>query len=29
MIRWGPGPDERRRFRLDDAVDYWEGEAEE
>jgi len=29
MIRWGPGPDERRWFRLDDAVDYWEGEAEE
>jgi uncharacterized cupin superfamily protein len=28
MIRWGSGPEERRWFRLDDAVDYWEGEAE-
>jgi uncharacterized cupin superfamily protein len=27
MIRWGAGPDERRWFRLDSAVDYWEDEA--
>lgn len=27
MIRWGSGPEERRWFRLHDAVDYWEGEA--
>jgi uncharacterized cupin superfamily protein len=27
MIRWGSGADNRRWFRLDDAVDYWEGEA--
>jgi uncharacterized cupin superfamily protein len=27
MIRWGLGADERRWFRLDDEVDYWEGEA--
>lgn len=25
MIRWGSGADERRWFRLDDAVDYWDG----
>ena len=25
MIRWGTGRNERRWFRLDDAVDYWEG----
>lgn len=24
-VRWGVGDDERRWFRLDDAVDYWEG----
>ncbi|MDQ3823126.1 MAG: cupin domain-containing protein [Actinomycetota bacterium] len=28
MIRWGPGPDDRRWFRLADEADYWEGEAE-
>lgn len=28
MIRWGPEPEDRRWFRLDDAADYWEGEAE-
>ena len=28
MIRWGLGDDERRWFRLDDDVDYWEGEAD-
>jgi len=28
MIRWGPGAEERRWFRLDDAADYWEGEAD-
>ncbi len=28
MIRWGAGADERRWFRLDDATDYWDGEAE-
>ncbi len=28
MIRWGAGADERLWFRLDDAADYWEGEAE-
>ena len=27
MIRWGTGDDERRWFRLDDAVDYWDGVA--
>jgi uncharacterized cupin superfamily protein len=27
MIRWGSGADHRRWFRLDDAVDYWEGET--
>ena len=27
MIRWGPGAEDRRWVRLDDAVDYWEGEA--
>ena len=25
MVRWGSGQDARRWFRLDDAVDYWEG----
>ncbi len=25
MIRWGSGADERRWFRLDDAVEYWDG----
>ena len=28
MIRWGARADERLWFRLDDAADYWEGEAE-
>jgi uncharacterized cupin superfamily protein len=27
MIRWGAAEDERAWVRLDDAVDYWEGEA--
>ena len=27
MIRWGTGEEERRWFRLDDATDYWDGEA--
>jgi uncharacterized cupin superfamily protein len=27
MIRWSSEPDDSRWFRLDDAVDYWEGEA--
>jgi uncharacterized cupin superfamily protein len=26
MIRWGPGPDDSRWFREEDAVDLWEGE---
>jgi len=28
MIRWGLGADDRSWFRLDDEVDYWEGEAQ-
>jgi uncharacterized cupin superfamily protein len=28
MIRWSSEPDDSRWFRLDDAVDYWEGEAD-
>jgi hypothetical protein len=28
MIRWGLRADERHWFRLDDEVDYWEGEAQ-
>lgn len=28
MVRWGSEPEERRWFRLEDAVDYWEGEAD-
>ena len=27
MIRWGPESEERHWFRIDDAADYWEGEA--
>jgi uncharacterized cupin superfamily protein len=26
MFRWDDGPDDRKVFRLDEAVDYWEGE---
>jgi uncharacterized cupin superfamily protein len=28
MIRWGPGTDESRWFRIDDAADYWADEPE-
>jgi uncharacterized cupin superfamily protein len=28
MIRWGPDQDERHWFRIADATDYWDGEAE-
>ena len=27
MIRWGTEPDDRHWFRINDATDYWEGEA--
>ena len=26
MARWGTGTDDREWFRLDDAIDYWDGE---
>ncbi len=28
MIRWGAGTDDRHWFRVSDATDYWEGEAD-
>ena len=28
MLRWGPGPDERRWSLLGDDSDYWDGEAD-
>jgi uncharacterized cupin superfamily protein len=27
MVRWGPGPEDRRWFFLGDDADYWDGEA--
>jgi len=29
MIRWGVGEDDRRWFRIEDAVEYWEGEGKD